>query len=93
MGIKLRASPEVEKSKFHQKTKSPSGPRSDYLVTSKDPLPDFRASLVKKVTIVEEDPLEVMYEIFNNEMSDFYKDNKKQKRSEKKTIADYLKPT
>jgi len=61
------------------------------LVTNKEPIPDFRASLVKKSEAPEENPLEVMYEIFQSEMNDFYSDGKNKPKSTKKSVFDYLK--
>lgn len=60
-------------------------------MTNKEPLPDFRASLAKKVEVVEEDPLEVMFDIFQSEMNDFYTDGKNKPKSNKKSVFDYLK--
>ena len=61
------------------------------MVTNKEPIPDFRASLVKKSEVPEENPLEVMYEIFQSEMNDFYSDGKNKPKSTKKSVFDYLK--
>ena len=74
-----------------QSSKSPSIKKENYLVTNKEPIPDFRASLVKKSEVPEENPLEVMYEIFQSEMNDFYSDGKNKPKSTKKSVFDYLK--
>jgi len=73
------------------RSKSPSIKKEAYLVTNKEPLPDFRASLAKKVEVAEENPLEIMYDIFQNEMNDFYSDGKNKPKSTKKSVFDYLK--
>lgn len=41
--------------------------------------------------VVEDNPLEIMYDIFQNEMNDFYSDGKNKPKSTKKSVFDYLK--